>query len=372
MKIFYLITKSEPGGVQTHIFQLSKSLKEKGSEVSVMSSPGGWLEKEIKKLGIKFYPNEELSNTFNPIKNFLAFKKIKKAIFNFKPDIVSCHSTKAGFLGRLAVRNKIPTIFTAHGWAFTPGTALWKKLLILTEKLVARFCQKIICVSEFDRQLAIKYKISKPQKIIVIHNGTEISEVQNLNQFKNPPIKIVFLGRLAKPKDPLLLLKTFSDLNLNLKKSAEILIIGDGPLRKEVENFLKKQDREFVKKIKLLGELPREDVLKTLKKAQIFVLTSNWEGFPRSILEAMSYGLAIIASDVGGTREAVGDCGILIKRNNKKELKEALTSLLKNSYLIQKMGEKARQKVKEKFSLERMIKATERVYNELFSETKNI
>ncbi len=371
MKIFYLITKSETGGAQTHIYQLSKYFSEKKDEVAVMSSPGGWLEKEVKKLKIKFYPNEYLSNTLNPIKNFLAIKKIKEAISDFKPDLVSCHSTKAGFLGRLAIRNKIPTIFTAHGWGFTSGAPFWRKLLILCEKLVSQFCQRIICVSEFDKQLALKYKISQPEKAIVIHNGVEINEIQNLNQFKIPPIKIIFLGRLAKPKDPLLLLKAFSEISPHLKRDVEVFIIGDGPQKKEIEKFLKQQKECFLEKVKLLGELPREEIFELLKRSQIFVLTSHWEGFPRSILEAMTYGLAIIASDVGGVKEIIEDCGILIKRNDKKGLKESLFKLLKSPQLIQEMGEKARQKVKENFSLEKMLKKTEEIYSDLFFLKKN-
>ncbi len=156
MRIFYLITKSEIGGAQVHVYQLSKYFVQKGDEVAIMSCPGGWLEKEAEKFGVKFYPNKDFSNAPNFFKIFRTIKKINKGIEDFRPDLIACHSTVAGFWGRLTIRNKIPTIFTAHGWAFTAGVSIWKKYLaILIEKIAGKFCSKMICVSDFDRNLAL-------------------------------------------------------------------------------------------------------------------------------------------------------------------------------------------------------------------------
>jgi len=171
----------------------------------------------------------------------------------------------------------------------------------------------------------------------------------------------VFVGRLDKQKDPLLLLEGFNSLSSELKNKSQISIIGEGPKRKKLEDFIKENGLED--KVILLGDLSREEVFEFLRKSDIFVLTSNWEGFPRSILEAMSSSLAVIATDVGGVREAVSqDCGILIKRAAQKELKEALEKLLKNPQLIRKMGEAAQKRVKKEFSLDRMFRETEGVY----------
>jgi len=367
MKILYLITKSEAGGAQTHIWQLSKYFVGRGYKIGVMSYPGGWLEEEVRKTGARFYPNYFLSNSINPIQNFRAVKEIKKAIDDFKPDLVSCHSTAAGFLGRLAIRNKILTIFTAHGWAFTEGVPFLRKYLaIFAEKIAARYCSKIICVSENDKQLALKYGIAKPDKLVVIHNGVEITQINADSKQKDTErsIKIVFVGRLAQQKDPLLLLRAFNDLSSELKDKAQIFIIGEGPKRKELEKFIK--ENKLDKKIKLLGGASREKVFEILKESDIFVLTSNWEGFPRSILEAMSCGLPVIASDVGGVREAVDEsCGVLVKREDREGLKRALEKLIKNPSLIKEMGKRAEEKASKEFSLDKMFRETERVYKNI-------
>lgn len=362
MRILYVITKFGIGGAQTHILQLSKHFISQGNDVAVMSSPHGLLEKTVKDIGAKFYPNDFLSNEINPFKDLMAMKKIKNTVKNFEPDLISCHSSKAGFLTRIAVRNKIPTIFTAHGWGFTAGVPFGRKILLLfLEKLASKYCSKIICVSNFDRRLALKYRIALPNKITVIHNGVEIQSQEKDKLRGTREIRIIFIGRLTEPKDPLSLIKAFNDLSSGLKSQANVFIIGDGPKRGELEKFIKENRLE--EKVKLLGDMSREKVFGALRKSDIFVLVSNWEGFPRSILEAMSAGLAIIASDVGGVKEAITeDCGILIKRRDQGGLKMALQELLNNPAIIQKMGKKARERVRENFFLDKMLERTERVY----------
>lgn len=378
MKIFYIITKSERGGAQTHIAQLSKHFleekKEIGpssskrsqspAEIAVMSYPGGWLERHVKKMGGTFYPNPHLSNSINPFQDFKAVSKIKKAVEEFQPDLVSIHSTKAGFLGRLALKNKVPVVFTAHGWGFSEGVSIFRKyIIILVEKLASRFCSCIICVSEFDKQMALEHKIAPEDKLVTIYNGIEVEESPSPGSSKQKSrscIRIVFIGRFSKQKDPLLLLKAFRDLREDLKKNVEVSIIGEGPRKPFLERFIKDNQ---LKEVELMGSLSRERVKNILGKSDIFVLTSNWEGFPYSVLEAMSYGLAVVASDVGGVSEIVGNkVGILIKRGDKNSLENNLEKLIEDSKLRNQLGEKAFNRVKEKFSLERMLKKTEKVY----------
>lgn len=367
MKIFYLTTKSEFGGVQTHIFQLANYFIEKKEIIAVMSYPGGWLERKTIEIGAKFYPNNFLLNNPNPFFALKAMEEIKKAVSEFKPDLISCHSTLAGFLGRLTIKNKIPTIFTVHGWGFTPGTSIWRRIVLpVLERIASRYCQKIICVSEYDRNLALRYKIAPPEKLITIHNGIEIDKKFFSSQIYSigSKIKIVFVGRLCRQKDPLLLISVFNELDPKLKENLEILIIGDGEKKKKLEKFIQKNKIE--KKVKLLGFLPREQVLEVLKTSHIFVLTSNWEGFPISILEAMSFGLAVIASDVGGIKEIIEEnCGILVKRGSKEELRIAIEKLILNPDLIFEYGKKAKEKVEQFFSLDKMLTKTANIYSEV-------
>ena len=386
MRILYVITKSEVGGAQTHIAQLTKYMVGKRNEVTVMACPGGPLEKisnyqlpisnefpnsNFQDLNeIKFYPNRYFKNSYNPFLGIGAMREIRKAVNDFKPHIVHCHSSVAGFWTRLALRmaqGKLSVIFTAHGWGFTEGTSfLRRSLVILAEKFVSKYCDKIICVSENDRKLSLKYKISSEDKLITIYNGVEVNEVQNSKikiQNDNSKFKIIFVGRLAEPKDPLLLIRAFGGLTEEVKSKAEILIVGEGGKRKELEKFI--HEKKLNEKVKLLGELPREKVFEILRESDIFVLTSNWEGFPITILEAMSCGLPVIVSNVGGVSEVVDNSvGYLIKRADKEALKRALVQLIENPSLREKMGRNARKRIEDNFSLDKMLERTAQVYRD--------
>jgi len=363
MKILYLITKSEAGGAQTHILQLSKALSKKGNSVVIMSFPGGWLEGEAEKIGVKFYDNKYFSNNLNLFFIIKSMKRIQEVINDFQPDLISCHSTIAGLLGRAVIRNKIPTIFTAHGWGFTQGTSSARaRIIVLLEKIASNFCSKIICVSNFDKKIAIKNNITSSDKLITIHNGVRVQGDISLSKKKIIyPLKVVFVGRLVKQKDPMLLLRAYNRLEAGLKKKSEILIIGEGDKRKKLESFIKKHNLN--EKVRLLGALPREKVFDVLKKSNIFVLTSNWEGFPRSILEAMSCGLPVIASNVGGVQESVSeDCGFIVEKGDVGAVQLSLERLIRNLKLVRVMGQNAQKKLRDNFSLEKMLHRTEEIY----------
>lgn len=353
MKILYLITKSEAGGAQTHVAQLCHYFKNKGEEVAVLSYPGGWLQVEAKKIGVDFFSNEFFSNSLSPIKIIKAYFKTKKIINDFKPDLVHCHSSAAGVYGRLVVRNNIRTLYTAHGWGFNVGVSWWQKYLaIFLEKFLSRYCEKIICVSQFVKDLALKYKIAPEEKLKVILNGVELLpekaiEVDNFN--------ITFIGRLADPKEPLLLLQAISQI----KSKINVNIVGTGPKLDELTNFIKDCN---LANVHLLGELNRIKTLDVLKQSDIFILISKWEGLPLTILEAMSMGLPVIASNVGGISEAVGvENGILIE-NNVFDIKEALNRLLNNSDLCRKMGQNGRLKIQTIFALDKMLNEVANIY----------
>jgi len=365
MKILYLITKSELGGAQSHVGDLCRYFS-KENEIILMSYSGGWLENECKKLDVKFISNRYFSNSINPLKVFKAIKEIKKVLENEKPDIVHCHSSGAGFFGRFATKNKIPTLFTAHGWGFNIGVPFLQKwIAVFSEKFVSRYTERIICVSEFVKELGVKYKIADKEKFEVMYNGVE--SYKSSKEDDNGKIKIVFVGRLAEPKDPLVLLKAYDRLSNELKEVVEISIIGDGPKKKELELYLENNELENAS---LLGSLPREQVFDKINKSNVFVLVSSYEGLPYTILEAMNVGLPIIVSDVGGIKEMVEDGvnGFLLENNSVEELKNVLEKLIKDQSLREKMGKRSKEKVLEKFTLGKMLKDTEELYNKILKK----
>lgn len=337
-----------------------KFFVKRGEKVFVMSAPAGWLEQETQRIGGTFISNSALGNTANPLRLLVAAQTFLQAVKKTNPDIVACHSTIAGLIGRFALLNRIPTIFTAHGWSFTDGAKLYRrKFLPMIERLAARYCAKIICVSQNDLRLANKFKIAPEEKLLMIHNGVEIaSSARNgLEPPRNDKIEILFIGRLAAPKDPFLLLDA-------LPQDCYLTIIGDGPQKNQLAIAIK--NLNIGDRVSLTGALSRDEVMKRLSTADIFVLPTRYEGLPYTILEAMAHGVPVVASDVGGVKETVGeDAGIVVPPDDVNALTHALDRLITHPELRQQMGETARLKVQNVFSVETMCQKTLDIYQKI-------
>jgi glycosyltransferase involved in cell wall biosynthesis len=233
--------------------------------------------------------------------------------------------------------------------------------------LAARVTRKIICVSKFDRELGLKFRIACPEKLVVIHNGMPPAPYLDLNKknslfIRGPNMRrtptLMTVGRLAPPKDFETLLGALQRLD-NIKT----IIVGDGPSRRWVERYI--NNNGLSQKVSLLGE--REDIPDLLGSAEIFVLSSKKEGLPRTIIEAMLSGLPVVATRVGGVPELVEDntTGFLVPPGNSQALATALQGLIKDRGLRRAMGEAGREKALKEFSLDRMLKETLRVYEEV-------
>lgn len=364
MHILFLITKSEVGGAQTHVAQLAQFLIAQRHGVAIMSAPGGWLEKEAKKLGARFFPNPFLVNSANPLRLVKAGRCLIQAVRDFQPDILACHSTAAGLLGRFTIRNRIPTLFTAHGWGFTQGAPILRRVILpILERFAARFSSKIICVSQNDLRLAQRHHIAPKEKLVQIYNGVEIPHPIT-KQLSNR-VCIFFIGRLAPPKDPIMLIKAVQHLPEPIRQRVNVTIIGDGPDQHNLASAIHDAGLDTI--VELAGSLSRDKTIERLQcEADLFVLPTHWEGFPYSILEAMACGVPVIASNVGGIAEAVdATCGILVPPNDERALREALTSLITNPQQRRAMGEAGKEKASRIFSVQSMCQRTLVTYEEV-------
>jgi len=362
MKIFYLITKSEIGGAQTHVAQLCHYFVKRGDEVMVMAGGTGWLQAEVEKNGGRYVTNKYLANTFNLLKLFKAGQEVKQVVGNFLPDIVCCHSSAAGLVGRLTIHNQVPTVFTAHGWDFAAYRPGWRRLLVrVAERLAGVYCTKIICVSNFVKELALENKIIEENKLAVIYNGIELPERVGRVRPETEPLKIIFVGRLAKPKNPFVLVEAYAKLPVDLLKKSELIIIGEGPQVDKLKNFIYKL--KLNDKVKLTGSLPRSQMFSLLAESAIAVLPSSWESFGLSALEAMSLEVPVIVANVGGLKElAVNDSGILF--DSITDLARALEKLLRDEKFRQELGKKGRERA-QSFTVEIMYKKTLSLYEEI-------
>jgi glycosyltransferase involved in cell wall biosynthesis len=165
------------------------------------------------------------------------------------------------------------------------------------------------------------------------------------------------VARLARWKDQPTLLHALSGLK---DLDWQLECVGDGPLRGQLEELA--QSLGLTSRVTFLGF--RRDVPERIAEAQVFLLISKWEGFPRSILEAMRAGLPVVASDVGGVQESVvdGTTGFVIPRGDVVRLRECLRKLITSSELRVSMGEAGRARYEEKFTFDRLVERTTKVY----------
>lgn len=364
MTILYLITKSEAGGAQTHVSQLCEYFRAHHTVV-VVAYPGGWLQEECKKLGVEFISNPYFSNAINPFRILKSLFKLRSIVQTVRPDIVHCHSSVAGFLGRLVVRKHIPTICTAHGWGFNTGVgAIQKYGAILAELLVRRWTTAVICVSTFVRELGLKHHVISSATSVVIYNGVEITE-RTPHRTLDHSIRLVFVGRLTAPKRPLLLLQALALCSSEMQKKVCAIIVGEGEQYEQLDRYARTHPELS---IELAGSLPRKQVVDVLEQSDIFVFLSDWEGFPMTILEAMSVGLPIIASDVGGVGEIVDtENGILLPSNEVEVVHRALERLVDDVALRESMGRVSYERVQNAFSVDTMLKHVEELYLDVTS-----
>lgn len=366
MKIVEIITKSEPiGGAQMVLFNLVSNLKEE-HEIYVIVGDEGRLSRDLKRIGVNCIILNSLKREISPLSDIRAYRSLKKIIKDLKPDIVATHSSKAGYLGRLVCSKLgIPNVFTAHGWAFTNGVPFQKRMVyLILEKFIGHFSDHIITVSEYDMKIGLKYKIVSPTKVETIHNGTP--DFRNENIFKyDGQFRAVMVARFQDQKDHLTLFKALKRL-----KHLPILVdlIGDGPRQKEFEILAHKW--EIGNKVNFLGS--KDDVATFLNRSDIFILISNYEGLPLSICEAMSCALPIVASDVGGVNEMINDGvnGYLIPKGNDELLSDKLSYLISNPELVYRMGLESRKTFEEKFSIQKMVSATNKYYRKVYESNR--
>jgi len=231
------------------------------------------------------------------------------------------------------------------------------RLLKLIQKKVADRAEKIIVPSEYLKKIVSNWGVN-PDKIKVIYNAFDepanLADKEKLRQelkFVGPVI--ISAGRLVPWKGFPVLIEVINGLKNNYP-SLELLIIGEGP---EKDNLEKKINTlNLSGRVKLLGRLSREELLKKVKAADIFILNTSYEGFSHQLLEVMWCGTPIITTNVGGNPELItnGENGYLVNYNDYEKIKEKIEKLLGDKEFSDSLAEQARKRVTS-FTKERMI-----------------
>jgi len=356
MNILYVITRAEMGGAQIHLLDLLQGFRDR-HELALATGEHGFLTEEASRLGVRVHVLPDLVQPLRPHRDAKALASTYRLIRRTRPDLIHCHTSKAGIIGRMAARMAgVPAIFTAHTWSFAEGTSLlWKLVGTPSERLAARWAKRIIAVSESNRSLALRRRVAPGDKIVTVHNGV-IDNSHRARPGAGSVPRIVMVARFAPQKNQAQLIEAVAGID----RPFHLTFVGDGPTRAAAEGLTRSlglQDR-----VEFAGV--RTDTDRILSESSIFVLATNWEGFPITILEAMRAGLPVVATDVDGVREAVvdGETGHLYPRGATAPLRSILQALLADPATRIRFGQAGRKRYESEFTRSAMLRKISAVY----------
>lgn len=367
MKILF-ICESVGGGVRRHLVDIIKNLPSDQFQIHLIFSSNRADEifkgemVYFKEKGIILYDINEMSREIDIRKDIKSLYKIYKIAKNINPNIIHCHSSKAGALGRvIGILLKKRTFYTPHAYfAQNNMTSKRKKrFFVLLEKVLAKISYMTINVSDGEKQFALKEKIVTEQKSTVIYNGIQPIEITNNVEQKSDKFIVGTIARVDEQKNPWLFIKIAERV---IEKSPNILFkyVGDGPELPKIEKYLKENNLE--EKIQFLGFAKQPEY--HLSEFNIYLSTSLYEGLPYSIIEAMVLKKALVLSNVTGNNELLINeyNGELFHLNDSSKAVSSILSIYYNKSKMELYGKNSYLLYQQKYSLEKMITDLKNLY----------
>jgi glycosyltransferase involved in cell wall biosynthesis len=359
MRIIQLITGSADfGGAQAHVRDLAAGVRAHGHECLVITGPpDGLFSDQLRAHGIGVHVLPHLRKALHPINDLLALLELVAKLRALNPDLVAAHTAKAGFLGRVACALLgIPCVFTPHGWSIVDrASGKVNHTFKFLERLGGVLGSGVITVCRDEYETGRMTGLIAQPKLFCVHNG--IPDFSTRVQECSDPLTIVMIARFHKQKDHATLLRALSRLQTY---SWRLKLIGSGPLLEATRQLA--NSLGVAQRVEFAGEC--KNTAEILSQSAIFVLSTFYEAFPISILEAMRTGLPVVATKVGGIPEAVSDGvnGFLVPPSRDDLMADSIERLLLNTSLRKQFGRKGREIFLERFIDNEMILRTLEVY----------
>lgn len=337
--------------------------------------------KQVKTYSIDMY------RALNPVKDMKAVMQAIKIIKKEKPDLVHCHSAKGGVIGRFAAFfTGTKVVYTAHAFSFLSAESAKKKKVFLLLEKIAKLNSCLLACSGSERELGIKVVGFKVKKAFAWNNAvpdvdkglTRISQISRISSQKNEssdlPVPkvgeryITSIGRPSYQKNPLFMVEVAHGIHLK-HPDIKFYLLGVGfysPMLEDMKKLIHQYDMDDT--FYLLPWLSHEETLNYVKGSMLYFMTSLYEGLPISVIEAMSLGKAIVASDVLGNKDCVKDGynGYLLPLKEEVFV-EKMNDLIENDEKRKEMEKNSRSYFESDFFIDNRIKALEEIYTEVYN-----
>ena len=375
LHVHHLITKLELGGAQQNTLYCVRNHDRRLFSVSLGAGPGGILDRDarsIRDARIDFFPR--LRREIRPLNDLLFVREYEEYLRRTKVDIIHTHSSKAGILGRIAAaRAGVPVVIhTVHGWGFHDyQPASIRRLYVALERMAARRTDLLFFVSKENLVRGRKEGIGRPSQYRIVRSGIDLAGFRSPARTRTAvrrelgipaaaPVGIT-VGNFKPQKAPFDFIRAVAEVHRSVPE-ARFIMAGDGELRRQAEKLA---GRLSVRnRIVFAGW--RKDVPDLLHASDLFLLTSLFEGLPRSVLQAAAAGLPVVATAAGGTPEAVrnGVTGWILRRGDVRGIAARTVMLLRDLPGARAMGRAGRRIIGGEFEIRKMLRDIERNYLE--------
>ena len=372
LKLLHVIGDSRFGGAGRIILRLGQVAQAEGWDVDILTTDPVF-QQAVRQYGLGLANWDVVRREIRPLWDLAGLVRLRNFLRREHYDIVHTHTSKGGFVGRLAARlANVPVIVhTAHGFAFHERSPRSTRFFYSAlERIAARWCDRIVSVSEFHRRWALELGICKSPEILAIPNGIAalpnptVSAAQLRRQLgaTDRDMVILSMARLA-PDKGLEYLITAATLLLRSERQFRIVIAGDGPVRARLEELA--LNLGVADRVNFLGF--REDVSDLLAACDLVVLPSLREGLSIALLEAMAAGKPIIATSIGSHRELASQAEIarLVPPADAPALCEAILQVWRDPTLRTRLGATARTLFESYYSEDRMLNSYKQLYFDL-------
>lgn len=354
------------GGVGVYINLLSRFINNQSFKNIVLCNTNDAIIDLVDKKNnlIEVY-HIDIEREINFKNDIRCFKQIVDHLKKINPNIIHCHSAKAGILGRIAGRKlKISTLYTPHAYSYLSADSSRKKWLFKKIEQVFKYfpSKTLACsTSEYNRTIAdLKFK---KKKVVLWNNSVENNF--HLKEYNSilPENYICSIGRPSYQKNTELLIQSINQLK-KLIPDIHLVILGAGHYSPELENVRNSIiNFKLENNITIINWLERSELLYVLKKSDLYISTSRYEGLPYALIEALALSKACVVTNVDGNKDLV------INKNNgflvnlkPKEISEKIFSILNNEELKKQMEEISLKMFNKNFDIETNILLLEQIY----------